>query len=179
MKHNIPTQHYDNKLKSILNGYPSVVPSSGEQANNVWCCHNTRNVRLPTTLGNANMVAYGKINTRPSPGTCLNISSCPNKTISRAWVASHCEGDNNQPECVTNNVLGAIQVLRNVFFREIGPPPTPRNANNVGIYTFVTLFSGKVDTPPPPSALRNTWMARYGAYKLNTQESLVWCRHII
>ena len=32
MKHNIPTQHYDNKLKSILNGYPSVVPSSGEQA---------------------------------------------------------------------------------------------------------------------------------------------------
>ena len=32
MKHNIPTQHDDNKLKSILNGYPSVVPSSGEQA---------------------------------------------------------------------------------------------------------------------------------------------------
>ena len=32
MEHNIPTQHDDNKLKSILNGYPSVVPSSGEQA---------------------------------------------------------------------------------------------------------------------------------------------------
>ena len=32
MKHNIPTQHNDNKLKSTLNGYPSVVPSSGEQA---------------------------------------------------------------------------------------------------------------------------------------------------
>ena len=39
-------------------------------------------------------------------------------------------------------------MLRNAFFREIGPLP-PRNANNVDIYTFVTLFSGKVDTPHP------------------------------
>ena len=38
MKHNIPTQHDDNKLKSILNGYPSVVPSSGEQAMIMCVC---------------------------------------------------------------------------------------------------------------------------------------------
>ena len=58
-------------------------------------------------------------------------------------------------------LLGAIQVLRNAFFLGIWPQPTPRNANNVELYTFVTLFSRKVDTPhpPPPTALRNTWMA--------------------
>ena len=38
--------------------------------------------------------------------------------------------------------------------------PPPRNANNIEPYTFVTLFPGKCETPPPPpSALRNTWMA--------------------
>ena len=35
---------------------------------------------------------------------------------------------------------GAIQVLGNAFSLEIGPPHTPRNANNVVPYTFVTLF---------------------------------------
>ena len=45
-------------------------------------------------------------------------------------------------------MLGAIQVLRNAFFLKIGPPPTPRNANNVEPYTFITLFSGKFHTPP-------------------------------
>ena len=53
---------------------------------------------------------------------------------------------------------GAIQVLRNAFFLEIGPPPTPRNANNIEPYTFVMLFSGKSD-PPPPHLHYVTWMA--------------------
>ena len=44
--------------------------------------------------------------------------------------------------------MGAIQVLRNAFFREIGPPP-PRNANNVEPYTFVTLFPEKLTLPHP------------------------------
>ena len=30
--------------------------------------------------------------------------------------------------------LGAIQVLRNAIFLQIGPPPTPRNANNIEHY---------------------------------------------
>ena len=46
--------------------------------------------------------------------------------------------------------LSIIQVLCNAFFQGILPPPTPRNAaNNVEPYTFVTLFSGKADTPHP------------------------------
>ena len=53
-------------------------------------------------------------------------------------------------------------MLRNAFFLEFGPPPTPRKANNIEPYTFVTLFSGKFDTTPPPSALRKTWMAAKG-----------------
>ena len=44
--------------------------------------------------------------------------------------------------------FGAIQVLRNAIFLEIGPPPTPRNANNIENYTFVTLFPEN-QTPPP------------------------------
>ena len=35
----------------------------------------------------------------------------------------------------------------------------PRNTNNVDPYIFVMLFSRKYDTLPPPTALRNTWMA--------------------
>ena len=62
------------------------------------------------------------------------------------------------PRILLKHALGAIQVLRNAIFLEIGPP-LPRNANNIEHYTFVTLFSRKSDTPPPPSALRNTWMA--------------------
>ena len=46
----------------------------------------------------------------------------------------------------------------NAFFLEIGPNHPLVTLNNVETYTFVTLFSGKVDTPPP-SVLRNTWMA--------------------
>ena len=45
--------------------------------------------------------------------------------------------------------IGASQVLRNAIFLQIGPHPPPRNANNIEHYTFVTLFSGKSDTPPP------------------------------
>ena len=57
------------------------------------------------------------------------------------------------------NPLGAIQVLHNAIFWKLDPHPPPRNANNIEHYTFVTLFSRKSDTPLPPSALRNTWMA--------------------
>ena len=35
----------------------------------------------------------------------------------------------------------------------------PHNANNVEPYIFVTLFSGKSDTLPLRTTLRNTWMA--------------------
>ena len=52
--------------------------------------------------------------------------------------------------------FGAIQVLHKFFFLEIGPPPPhppPRSANNVEPYTFVTLFSRKLD-PPPHTRLR-------------------------
>ena len=41
-----------------------------------------------------------------------------------------------------------------LFSWEFYPHPPPRNANNVEPYTFVTLFSGKADTPL--TALRNT-----------------------
>ena len=43
--------------------------------------------------------------------------------------------------------IGAIQVLRNAFFLKLDPHPTPRNANNIEPYTFVTLFSRKLNTP--------------------------------
>ena len=43
---------------------------------------------------------------------------------------------------------------------EFDPHSPPRNANNVELYTFGTLFSGKADTPHPV-ALRNTWMSPY------------------
>ena len=47
-----------------------------------------------------------------------------------------------------------------VFFKFDTHPPL-HNANNVEPYIFVTLFSGKSDTLPPPTALRNTRMAPY------------------
>ena len=43
--------------------------------------------------------------------------------------------------------LGTIQVLRNAFPSKLNPHPPPLNANNVDPYTFVTLFTGQVDTP--------------------------------
>ena len=46
----------------------------------------------------------------------------------------------------------AIQVLRNTFFREFDPHPPP---HSVKPYTFVTLFSGKADTPSPPHGITN------------------------
>ena len=51
-------------------------------------------------------------------------------------------------------------MLRNAFSCKIDPHPPPRNANNVELYTFVTLFSWKADTPTP-TGLCNTWMAPY------------------
>ena len=36
--------------------------------------------------------------------------------------------------------MGAIQVLRNVFFWKIDTHPPPHNANNIEPYTFVALF---------------------------------------
>ena len=56
--------------------------------------------------------------------------------------------------------MGPFKCYVTLFSREFDPHPPPCNANNVEPYTFVTLFSGKADTPPqPPTALRNTWMA--------------------
>ena len=45
--------------------------------------------------------------------------------------------------------LGGHSSVTYRFFLEIGPPPTPHNANNIEHYTFVTLFSRKSDTPHP------------------------------
>ena len=57
-------------------------------------------------------------------GKCLKFT----KLLSLGWI---------------DRKLGSIQVLRNAFYLEIGPPPTlwpPRNAKNIGTYTFVTVF---------------------------------------
>ena len=43
-----------------------------------------------------------------------------------------------------------------LFSWKLDPHPPPRSANSIEHYTFVTLFSGKSDTRPLPSALRNT-----------------------
>ena len=47
--------------------------------------------------------------------------------------------------------LGPFKCYVMLFSWEFYPHPPPRNANNVEPYTFVTLFSGKADTPPNPS----------------------------
>ena len=61
-----------------------------------------------------------------------------------------------------------------LFSWKLDPHPPPRNANNIEHYTFVTLFSGKSDTPPPPSALRNTWIApEWNEWRI----TLSCCRH--
>ena len=44
---------------------------------------------------------------------------------------------------------GPFKCYVTLFSREFDPHPPPRNANNVEAYTFVTLFSGKADTPTP------------------------------
>ena len=59
--------------------------------------------------------------------------------------------------------------------------PHPRNANNIQPYTFVTLFSGKADPHPSPTALRyvtlefhvNTYILRFNvqAIKINYIEA--------
>ena len=46
--------------------------------------------------------------------------------------------------------------LRNTFSRKSYAIAPPRNANNVDLYIFVTLFSRKCDTLAPPTALCNT-----------------------
>ena len=55
--------------------------------------------------------------------------------------------------------MGPFKCYVTLSPRKLDPHPPPRNANNVVPYTFVTLFSQKMWHPPPPSALRNTWMA--------------------
>ena len=45
-----------------------------------------------------------------------------------------------------------------LFSWNLNPHPPPRNHNNVEAYTFITIFSGKLDTPHPPYVLCNTWM---------------------
>ena len=50
--------------------------------------------------------------------------------------------------------LGPFKCYVALFSRKLDPHPPPRNANNVEYYTFVTLFFGKLYTPPPPPHLR-------------------------
>ena len=52
--------------------------------------------------------------------------------------------------------MGPFKCYVTLFFWKLDPHPPPRNANNIEYYTFVTLSSRKSETPPPPSALRNT-----------------------
>ena len=54
---------------------------------------------------------------------------------------------------------GPFKCYVTLFSRKLDRHPPPRNADNVEPYTFVTLFPWICDAPPPPSALRNTWMA--------------------
>ena len=65
---------------------------------------------------------------------------------------------------------GPFKCYVTLFFLKLDPHQPPRNANNIEHYTFVTLFSRKSDTPPPPSALRNTWMAPNYVF---TQETFI------
>ena len=53
---------------------------------------------------------------------------------------------------------GSFTCYVTLFFWIFDTHPPARNANNVDPYIFVTLFSRKSDTLPPPSALCNTWM---------------------
>ena len=43
---------------------------------------------------------------------------------------------------------GPFKCYVTLFSWKFDPHPPPRNANNVGPYTFVTLFSGKFDPTP-------------------------------
>ena len=62
-------------------------------------------------------------------------------------------------------------MLRNAFSPwKLDPHTPPRNANNIEPYTFVTLFSGKFDTPHPhlhyvtlewPLIWERTYVSRY------------------
>ena len=61
---------------------------------------------------------------------------------------------------------GPFKCYITLLFWKFDTHPPPRNANNVEPYIFVTLFSGKSDILPPPTALRNTWMALYGCANL-------------
>ena len=65
--------------------------------------------------------------------------------------------------CLRLNVRGIrIQMFRNAFSGNMIPPP-PRDANDVGPYTFVKLICADLYSPhpphPTPTELRNTWMA--------------------
>ena len=49
----------------------------------------------------------------------------------------------------TLSVWGPFKCYVTLFFCKLDPHPPPRNANNIEHYIFVTLFSGKSDTPHP------------------------------
>ena len=54
--------------------------------------------------------------------------------------------------CSIHEVLytkGTFKCYVTLFFCKLDPHPPPRNANNIEHYTFITLFSGKSDTPHP------------------------------
>ena len=58
-------------------------------------------------------------------------------------------------------LLGAIQVLCIALILEIGHPPPPHNANNVGLYTFEILICADPYTQPSHTVSCNTLMAPY------------------
>ena len=87
----------------------------------------------------------------------------------------NCNGDERRVEN-----RGPFKCYVMLFSWKLDPHPPPRNANNIEHYTFVTLFSRKSDTPTPPSALRNTWMAPKRFYLFASDVfNTVWCWMII
>ena len=80
---------------------------------------------------------------------------------------------------------GAIQVLRNTIFLQIGPHPPPRNVNNIEHYTFVTLFPEN-RTPPHPhlryvtlewslTAAEGYWDFLWGIVPVRCLSSAIFC----
>ena len=52
-------------------------------------------------------------------------------------------------EILNTKNKGPFKCYVTLFIWKLDPDPPPRNANNIEAYTFVTLISGKSDTPHP------------------------------
>ena len=55
-------------------------------------------------------------------------------------------------------IEGPFKCYATLLFWKVETHPLPRNANNLELYTFATLFSWNVAPPFHPTALCNTWM---------------------